>query len=524
MALIGHNTDFIANKPVASLFDDFEMNIKNRKFKQDFKVKPFPILQTKYKAHIAKPFKEKHLDIDDNLDVKKFKTIQDKDGNYFLEQYGILNKKNIKIEELPKVPAPDIRLNNLRKELGMNINSVNNPEDFYLLYEEYSKRADKDYKEKEDAIKRNPNIKDKESKIKTLQENKKKILTNIGIKPVIPKSDIQNTVKDTSFDFDASKEETKTKKTIKIDKKDEDHKPPSSKHKGKEMSVNTEIMESKTDVKTNEDFKTSIEEMEEKKQKELKKLEEEHKKQLQDIMNKFKKEAKETIKSLEDKGINTDPIEEVVKEIVKTSEDKSIDTQEFNKYLTEKSEEVFKKIKTKFEKEKEKDLEERRKFVKKLKEEQEKEDKDKEVKETIDDMIDKIEKEAKETKTTESSTDYEINIMQALNDGYKPKGNVSNKDYIHEMYQAENKFKHIIEKLKPHGDIERSNLNKESNEYFYQEIMPLLQKFNIDKEKLYNLFNKKPNHNLQYRNLTTLNNAIKKFLNEKLESLEKLDK
>ena len=236
----------------------------------------------------------------------------------------------------------------------------------------------------------------------------------------------------------------------------------------------------------------------------------------------IEKKTKKPIKIVEDKGVNTDPIEETVKEIVKTSEDKSIDTQEFNKYLTEKSEEVFKKIKTKFEKEKEKDLEERRKFVKKLKEEQEKEDKDKEVKETIDDMIDKIEKEAKETKETkEASTDNETNIMQALNDGYKPTGNVSNKDYIHEMYQAENKFKHIIEKLKPHGDIERSNLNKESNEYFYQEIMPLLQKFNIDKEKLYNLFNKKPKHNLQYRNLTTLDNAIKKFLNEKLESLDK---
>ena len=54
--------------------------------------------------------------------------------------------------------------------------------------------------------------------------------------------------------------------------------------------------------------------------------------------------------------------------------------------------------------------------------------------------------------------------------------------------------------------------------------MPLLNKFNIDKEKIYNLFNKKAKHNLQYSNLTTLDNAIKKFLNEKLVSLEKSGK
>ena len=92
------------------------------------------------------------------------------------------------------------------------------------------------------------------------------------------------------------------------------------------------------------------------------------------------------------------------------------------------------------------------------------------------------------------------------------------------MEQAEDKLKHIIDELKPHGDIERRNLNKESEEYFYEQVMPLLNKFNIDKEKLYNLLNKKPKHNLQYRNLTTLDNAIKKFLNEKLLRLEKSDK
>ena len=72
MALIGHNTDFIAKKPVVALFDDFDLKIKAKKFKQDFKVKPFPILQSKYKAHIVKPFKEKHLDIDDNLKFLTF--------------------------------------------------------------------------------------------------------------------------------------------------------------------------------------------------------------------------------------------------------------------------------------------------------------------------------------------------------------------------------------------------------------------------------------------------------------------
>ena len=258
----------------------------------------------------------------------------------------------------------------------------------------------------------------------------------------------------------------------------------------------------------------------------------------------IEKKTKKPKKIVEDRGISTEPIKEDKKistEPIK--EDKGTSTDDFEFYMKETFQDIKKDIEKleesgKSKKEKDKQIqklikEEKKKMDKILKDQGTSTDEIKEVKEKfddtidkiIDDMIDKIEKEAKETKETkETSTDNETNIMQALNDGYKPKGNVSNKDYIHEMYQAENKFKHIIEKLKPHGDIERSNLNKESNEYFYQEIMPLLQKFNIDKEKLYNLFNKKPNHNLQYRNLTTLNNAIKKFLNEKLESLEKLDK
>ena len=135
------NKNFIANKPVLSKFDDFEMNIKARKLKQGFKIKPFPILESGYKAKVIKPFQEKHLDIDDHLHVKNFKTIQDKDGNYFLDEYGILNKKDIKIQELPKVPAPDIRLNNLRKELGINV--VNNADAFADLVEEYLSKKEK---------------------------------------------------------------------------------------------------------------------------------------------------------------------------------------------------------------------------------------------------------------------------------------------------------------------------------------------------------------------------------------------
>ena len=59
--------------------------------------------------------------------------------------------------------------------------------------------------------------------------------------------------------------------------------------------------------------------------------------------------------------------------------------------------------------------------------------------------------------------------MQALNDGYNPTGVVSNKAYIYEMEQSEIKLKHIIDELKPHGEIERKNLNKESKEYFYEQ-------------------------------------------------------
>ena len=146
----------------------------------------------------------------------------------------------------------------------------------------------------------------------------------------------------------------------------------------------------------------------------------------------------------------------------------------------------------------------------------------KEVKETIDDMKEDIEEQPK--KEVQTSTDKETNIIEALNDGYKPIGEVDKNVYIHEMIQTENKFKHIIKKLKPKIDSESKNLNKEAEEYFDYQIMPLLNKFNIDKEKLYKLFNKKPNHNLQYRNLSTLDNAIKKFLKEKLVFLEKSDK
>ena len=483
------NKNGLVKKPLITYFDKFKELEVSPKLKNNIKVKPIDEEHIKLDIYKPKITEEEEVKLKNDLKVKKFRKVKAEGVKEFLLLFGI---KDRPIKETDNINYYQFRLKNQnpttlmitnwRKELGekptpleLKIENAKNnvkldpnysKSDFIKAYKEkmgkkdYKDDIDKDYKSKEEALLSNPNIKDKGKKLEALRANKEKI--NKNIVEIKPVEDIQNIVKKKMVD------------------------------KGIDFDFDDTHIEKKT---------------------------------------------KKPIKIVEDKGVNTDPIEETVKEIVKKSEDKSIDTKEFNKYLqekseeefdkylTEKSEEVFKKIKTKFEKEKEKDLEERRKFVKKLKEEQEKEDKDKEVKETIDDMIDKIEKEAKETKETkEASTDNETNIMQALNDGYKPKGNVSNKDYIHEMYQAENKFKHIIEKLKPYGDIERSNLNKESNEYFYQEIMPLLQKFNIDKEKLYNLFNKKPNHNLQYRNLTTLNNAIKKFLNEKLESLEKLDK
>ena len=467
MALIGHNTDFISKKPVVGLFDDFDLKIKAKKFKQDFKVKPFPILQTKYKSHRVKPFKEKHLDIDDNLNVKKFKTIQDKDGNYFLEEYGILNKKNIKIEELPKVPAPDIRLNNLRKELGININNVNNPDAFFDLYEEYSKKkadkdhqektkTDKDYKEKEEAILQNPKIKDKDSKIKALRENKEKIIKNIGIKPVVEtiiEPEIEKTIK--------HKEEKKTKKPIKF---------------VEETGINTDDIENR------------------KKRREI----------MNEIVKTIVKEDKLTPAELTkvDKATDTDF----------DFKDQFKDIQESIKEIKKDIEKIEESDKSKKEKEK----------LKKNLIKEEKQKIDKIMEDSTDDIKEDIEEQPK--KEVQTSTDKETNIIEALNDGYLPIGEVDKNVYIHEMIQTENKFKHIIKKLKPKIDSESKNLNKEAEEYFDYQIMPLLNKFNIDKEKLYKLFNKKPKHNLQYRNLSTLDNAIKKFLKEKLVSLEKSGK
>ena len=57
------------------------------------------------------------------------------------------------------------------------------------------------------------------------------------------------------------------------------------------------------------------------------------------------------------------------------------------------------------------------------------------MEDSTDDMKEDIEEKTK--KEVQTSTDKETNIIEALNDGYKPIGEVSKKDYIHEMIQAE---------------------------------------------------------------------------------------
>ena len=68
----------------------------------------------------------------------------------------------------------------------------------------------------------------------------------------------------------------------------------------------------------------------------------------------------------------------------------------------------------------------------------------KEVKETIDDMIEKIENEEQPKKEVKTSTDKETNIIEALSSGYEVQGEVSKKEYIHKMIQAEYEFRHRI--------------------------------------------------------------------------------
>ena len=67
----------------------------------------------------------------------------------------------------------------------------------------------------------------------------------------------------------------------------------------------------------------------------------------------------------------------------------------------------------------------------------------------------------------------------------------------------------------------REVLNKESKDFFNENIIPVLEKdFNINYDQLLTLFNKKTNQSLQYSNLTLLKKTIKEFLNDK-EHLEK---
>lgn len=86
------NKNFIADKPIIENYKDVDLHIKPPKFK-GYNTKPFPFIKSSYKAHVIKPFPKSHVNLHDHLHVKNFKTIKDKGGNYFLDEYGVLNKK-----------------------------------------------------------------------------------------------------------------------------------------------------------------------------------------------------------------------------------------------------------------------------------------------------------------------------------------------------------------------------------------------------------------------------------------------
>ena len=582
------NKNVLIKKPLIAYLDNLKELEVSPKLKNNIHVKPKDEEHIKLDIYKPRITEEEDVKLNNKLQVKKFKNVKAEGVKEFLLLFGIKDRPIKKTDNinfyrfnLKNQNPTTLMITNWRKELGEKPTPLglrlSNTEDNVKFEGNYSKSdfmkaykekivkkdykdhkddIDKDYKSKEEALLSNPNIKDKGKKLEALRANKEKIKKNIvEIKPIV-----------------------KTE----MDKKDEDHKPSSSKQKGKEMSINTDIMESKTDEKSNEE--TTIKEMEEKKQKELKKLEEEHKKQLQEIMDKFKEEAKETMKYLEDRGISTYPIKEIVKEIDKKSEDKSINTQEFNKYLTEKSEEV-KKIKkegiTKFVKKLEEEEYKREiiKFNRRLRQKEDKGTNTDDLKETLKEMvkisedkgldtsdlektIKEIEKEADKIEQKEKSkkekaelrksltkkvkdkmdeiledvneqkekgeklvdrqeTGVEANMIKIFNDNFLVKGDVKREAVLKNMEDLTGKIDHIINTLKGHGIDKRKVLNKESKDFFNENVIPVLQKdFNIDYEQLLSLFNKNSKQNLQYSNLNLLKKTIKEFLKDK-EHLEK---
>ena len=514
------NKNGLVKKPLITYFDKFKELEVSPKLKNNIKVKPIDEEHIKLDIYKPKITEEEEVKLKNDLKVKKFRKVKAEGVKEFLLLFGI---KDRPIKETDNINYYQFRLKNQnpttlmitnwRKELGekptpleLKIENAKNnvkldpnysKSDFIKAYKEkmgkkdYKDDIDKDYKSKEEALLSNPNIKDKGKKLEALRANKEKINKNIvEIKPV---EDIQNIVKKKmvdkgiDFDFDDTHIEKKTKKPIKI---------------------------------------------------------------------------------VEDKGVNTDPIEETFKEIVKTmgtqvpinppaqkkggkgetppKEDKSIDTEEFNKYLTEKSEEVLKKLKTKIEKEKEKEvklnkgldtsdlietIKEINKEVDKIKQkEKSKKEKaelrkslTKKVKDKMDQILEDVneQKEKGEKLVDKQETGVEANMIKIFNDNFLVKGDVKREAVLKNMEDLTGKIDHIINTLKGHGVDKRKVLNKESKVFFNENVIPVLQKdFNIDYEQLLSLFNKNTNQSLQYLNITLLKKTIKEFLKDK-EHLEK---
>ena len=390
------NKNFIANKPVLSNFDDFEMNIKARKLNQGFKLKPFPILESKYKAKVIKPFQEKHLDIDDHLHVKKFKTIQDKDGNYFLDEYGILNKKDIKIQELPKVPAPDIRLKNLRKELGISV--VNNADAFADLYEQYLSKIDGamdiEKVEKVDKV-----------------EKPKREEVKIKIEPVLSHIEDKMDVKDLHTQVEKMFEE-KRPKTIRI--KNQKQKEDSNK-------IALEILD---------DILKDVDEIQRK---------EEEKRE--------KRKKKETDK----------------------------EDRKQKKALIKESREILEGILEKKLEEKETPIKEKRKTIPQIEEE------------------------------------IETHFEESLEN---KKGYVEKEAYVKDLESLTTEINKLLE-LKPSNVSQKTSLNEETEKYFKETILPILEKVDIPEELLFKrFFNKKSSTNFTYGNVQALKRSIMKFQKE----------
>ena len=99
------------------------------------------------------------------------------------------------------------------------------------------------------------------------------------------------------------------------------------------------------------------------------------------------------------------------------------------------------------------------------------------------------------------------------------KGYVEQEAYVKDLESLTTEINKLLE-LKPSGVSQKNSLNEETEKYFKETILPILEKLDISEESLLKqFFNKKTSTNFTYGNLQALKRSIMKFQKEyRLES------